>query len=202
VGRKSMADERRAQIANAMYRCVCKYGLASSTVKKVAEEAGVKPGMLHHYYKDRTEIIEEVINNFVDQFDEQNLRNLDRYRGTELNLNSMVDMLFGSELIDADQLRFFYNCWAEAKLNPTIAKSFTRFYENIRKSVHNGITELGLTNDLTPMEARDLANMIVAIQDGVDLQWDMAKDNMNLKRMAKLTKDMISAYIDSKKKSK
>ena len=65
MGRKSLADERRAIIIEAFYRCVVKQGFAQSSIRKVAGEAGVTPSTLHHYFKDRDEMIAETVDYFM-----------------------------------------------------------------------------------------------------------------------------------------
>ena len=61
MGRKSRADENRLKIIQAFYRCVVNEGFAKSSIRKVAKEAGVLPSTLHHYFKDRDEMISETV---------------------------------------------------------------------------------------------------------------------------------------------
>ncbi len=199
MGRKSKAVERRSQITEAMYRCICKYGLHGSTIKKVAEEAGVQPGLLHHYFKDRSEIIEELIEKLTDEVAAKGEAQLNPKHSSEKQFNTMINFLFGKEAINEDQIHFFYNCWAVAKFNTKISRSFTKMYRRFRSTVREHFTNMGMTADLSSEETEDLASMVVAIQDGIDIQWDLDKEKVNLKRMSQLTKDLIELYIQSKK---
>jgi len=202
VGRKSLAKERRIQIAEALYRCICKYGLPKSTIKKIAEEAGVKYGILHHYFKDRDEIIEELVDKFVDDLSTSYREELQKHRNPKTRFSKGIDLLFGPEMIGEDQSCFFYNCWAEAKRNPKISEAFTRLYGRYREGVLELLVETGMTSDLSSKEAEDLASMIVAMQDGVDLQWDMDRKRVDLKRMSRLIKDLIELYLENKRRLK
>ena len=65
MGRKSMADENRQKIVQAFYRCVVNEGFAKTSLRKVAKEAGVLPSALHHYFKDRDEMISKTVEYFT-----------------------------------------------------------------------------------------------------------------------------------------
>src|SRR5262249_52529567 len=51
------AAERRAAIVRATLRCRARDGYARLTMKRVAAEAGVSPGILHYYFRDKRAIL-------------------------------------------------------------------------------------------------------------------------------------------------
>src|SRR5215470_6760371 len=51
--RPRVAPERRAAIVRATIRCLARDGYARLTMKRVAAEAGVSPGILHYYFRDK-----------------------------------------------------------------------------------------------------------------------------------------------------
>ena len=57
------------------------------------------------------------------------------------------------------------------------------------------LAETGKSAGLTAAQTKELATMIVAIQDGVALQWDMDPTNINLKIMSRMTKRLIELYL-------
>jgi len=202
MGRKSLAKERRAEIIEALYRCIVRGGLQKASTRAIAKEAGIQQSMLLHYFKTRDEIIEELVDKFVDDLSASYTAELQKHKNPKTRFNRGIDFLFGQEVIDEDQSCFFYNCWAEAKGNPRISEAFTRLYRRYRRGILELLVETGMTSGLSSKEAEDLASMIVAIQDGVDLQWDMDREKVNLKRMSRLTKDFIEFYLENKKKLK
>jgi hypothetical protein len=60
------------------------------------------------------------------------------------------------------------------------------------------LVETGKTRGLSPTEARDLASMLIAIHDGVEQQWTFDRDNVSLKRMARMAKRMLDLYVKDK----
>jgi len=195
MGRKSLASERRSQIVKALYQCISKHGLQKSTIKKIAEEAGVQSGILHHYFKDRDEIIEEMVDAFVDDISQRYLAEISRCKNPQARFNRAVDFLFSPYAMSDENTAFFYDCWAEGRRNKKVRKSFTRYYQRFRAGMIKLLTETGKSAGLTAAQTKRLATMIVAIQDGVSLQWDMDPGNINLKTMSRMTKRLIELYL-------
>ncbi len=48
---------RREQIVRATLRCLAREGYARTTMKRVAREARVSPGILHYYFADKRAIL-------------------------------------------------------------------------------------------------------------------------------------------------
>ena len=55
--RPVVAPERRAAIVRATVRCLARDGYAGLTMKRVAAEAGLSPGILHYYFRDKRAIL-------------------------------------------------------------------------------------------------------------------------------------------------
>jgi AcrR family transcriptional regulator len=50
-------DERRQEIVRATWRVIARGGLAHTTTREIAREAGVSSGILAHYFTDRADIL-------------------------------------------------------------------------------------------------------------------------------------------------
>jgi TetR/AcrR family transcriptional repressor of bet genes len=53
MGRPSKRDERRIDIVRALSEVLARHGLGGATIVRVAHEAGVSPGLLHHHFEDK-----------------------------------------------------------------------------------------------------------------------------------------------------
>lgn len=56
-----MGPIRREQICRAAAKVIAEQGFAGTTMRMVAEEAGVSTGMLNHYFANRMEMLEETL---------------------------------------------------------------------------------------------------------------------------------------------
>jgi AcrR family transcriptional regulator len=69
-----LEDQRKAQLIAALVECIAEDGFERTTIRGVADRAGVSPGLLTYYFKDKKELVREAIAsamgavaNFVDQ---------------------------------------------------------------------------------------------------------------------------------------
>lgn len=58
---KSIREIRRADLMEAAYLTMQEHGLSGITTVRVAERAGMSTGLVHHYFKDKNELIESAI---------------------------------------------------------------------------------------------------------------------------------------------
>ena len=56
-----MAPIRRKQLVEAAIAAIHAHGFANATVARIARQAGISAGMVHHYFKDKDEIFEAVV---------------------------------------------------------------------------------------------------------------------------------------------
>lgn len=58
MGRPSISEQRRMEIGRALQSCMARNGSYEATsVKDIAQEAGVATGLIHHYFTNKDEIL-------------------------------------------------------------------------------------------------------------------------------------------------
>lgn len=58
MGRPSISEQRRIEIGRALQTCMVRNGSYESTsVKDIAQEAGIATGLIHHYFTNKDEIL-------------------------------------------------------------------------------------------------------------------------------------------------
>ena len=68
MGRPSNREQRRAELVAAFARVMAAHGYAGATVSAVAAEAGLAPGLVHHHFKDKAELLRALLNELVGGF--------------------------------------------------------------------------------------------------------------------------------------
>ena len=63
-----MRDQRRAQLVAAFARVLGRAGFAGATIAAVAEEAGLAPGLVHHYFTDKHELLAGLVRELTERF--------------------------------------------------------------------------------------------------------------------------------------
>lgn len=68
MGRRSVRAERRAEITGAFARVLARHGYAGATIAAVAAEAGVAPGLVHHHFADKEDLLESLLGDLMQGF--------------------------------------------------------------------------------------------------------------------------------------
>lgn len=68
MGRRSLREERRTQLVAAFARVLARAGFAGATIAAVAEEAGLTPGLVHHYFTDKHELLVVLVRDLIERF--------------------------------------------------------------------------------------------------------------------------------------
>ncbi len=58
----------RLQIMSAAYRLLAEKGYDAATIKEIAQEAGVAPGLIHYYFQSKDQLLLEVLKEAADRY--------------------------------------------------------------------------------------------------------------------------------------
>jgi TetR/AcrR family transcriptional regulator, transcriptional repressor of bet genes len=139
VPKLGMGPIRREQICRAAAAVIAREGFAGSTMRMVAEEAGVSTGMLNHYFANRQDLLTQALV-FVSE------RTQERYRVAIEDVpagRERIVALLDSALADDEQMietwRVWINAYGEAvrlpELRHTIESRLTSWYELIDRAL-------------------------------------------------------------------
>ncbi len=68
MSRPSLRQQRRAQIARALARVLGKHGQGRATVAAITAEATVAPGLFHHYFEDKQDLYQTMLDELLAGF--------------------------------------------------------------------------------------------------------------------------------------
>jgi AcrR family transcriptional regulator len=105
-----MRPIRREQICRAAAAVISREGFAGTTMRMVAEEAGVSTGMLNHYFENRQDMLTNALL-YVSE------RTQDRYREAIADVPAGVErltVLLDSALADDEEMREAWRVWINA----------------------------------------------------------------------------------------
>ncbi len=68
MARPTNRPQRRREIAQAFERALATHGLGGATIALIAAEADCAPGLVHHHFRDREDLVCELIRSLVARF--------------------------------------------------------------------------------------------------------------------------------------
>jgi AcrR family transcriptional regulator len=87
MARKKLDEERIPQIIDAFERCIMKYGIAETSLERVAKEAKISRTTIHHYIGGRKDLIKAAHKRFADTW----LENIGRL--ADLDIDDFLDYM-------------------------------------------------------------------------------------------------------------
>ncbi len=95
MGRKSLVTERQTQLLDAFETCIVRDGLAGATLQRVADEAGVKLSVIHHYIGKRQDLINAMVARFIERYQTDTQAYLQQLP-TQNRLSHLLDFYFSA----------------------------------------------------------------------------------------------------------
>jgi TetR/AcrR family transcriptional repressor of bet genes len=116
MGRPSKRAERRAQVARALARVLGEHGQGGATLARVAAEAGVAPGLIHHHFESRRDLYDALLGELIGGF-----RRRTAARAGKDALEAYVDAALAlDEQSDIDAARAWVGVFGEALSDPVL----------------------------------------------------------------------------------
>ncbi len=129
MGRPSKAEEKRQTILDAYERVILREGFGLASQRKIAEEAGVKQPMIHHYFGGSDDLIDALLNRVVERY-MQALENFTQSDG-DGSLESVLSFACSAEFHQvSNQNEVFFSCIiGSGEQNTHIAEKVSAVYE-------------------------------------------------------------------------
>lgn len=126
MGRPSNRDARRAEIVRAFSRVLADHGFAGATIAAVAQEAGITPGLIHHHFSNKEELLTTLLQTLTTTF---RTRVATYEEGGDPLLAYIDGALALDDTADITAARCWVGLFAEAIRNPTLFKRFRRLID-------------------------------------------------------------------------
>ena len=133
--RTRIEDIRRVELIDAAHRIFLKEGLRGLTSTKICAEAGLSQGILTYYFKDKEEVLFEMVrmNNRI--LANEIVENLRLARSGWERLMALVDGNFPAQRFDKQAASAWISLYAEASHNERYARLLRPYYRRLRSNV-------------------------------------------------------------------
>lgn len=193
--RPRVAAERRAAIVHATVRCLARDGYAGLTMKRVAAEAGLTPGILHYYFRDKRAILGRAAATVMADLDRRVAMEARGARDARGRLRALLRACLRVATENRDFWTVLIELWGEALHDGELARLNRHAYARARRflaaAVGRGIAG-GAFRRVAPDEA---AAVVLALIDGLSLQLVFDPHVMPLGRAVRLAEEALGAYL-------
>lgn len=185
-------EARRRDFIAAAYEIIMEEGLANTTVRAVAKKAGYTTGALVHYFKDKDELIREVLDYFGKEV-RQRMRSAQREKTGRAALRETLFESLPTDARSASSWRVWLALWYHSETSPEMRKEERRRYREWIGRLSRMIDEAKNLGELPlSVDTRSEARALVALVDGLGVQYLMSGGRMGASGMI----GMLDRHLD------
>lgn len=185
-------EQRRAQILQAVCRCLRSKSSAELTIKDVANEAGVSYGLVHFYFTSKDQLFVETIRYIMKYSEQVILEEMQPYMGRPLSdeeiiafFRSYQKRLFFSEFAKYQEI--WHDLSTQSRFSEEAKKAATESYASYKEAVSEPLGRL-----LSQSEHYQLIyTLMMTYMEGMNLRvhlygYDPEKEIANGERMLRM----------------
>jgi AcrR family transcriptional regulator len=201
-GRKNIAEERRPQILDALYRSAVDKGLERASLRVVAKEAGCPVSVLLHYFDSRDDMISALVKRRTNEILDTLRAEIEDAKNPESRFEDIIDFCFSPKTQRLEGKSLFYDCCSNAHRSESIRETFKQQIRQQRRDFVELLSTTSRFSRLSAAEKKHIANVVIALVEGTFYVLDMDGDNVSLPKMSKLLKRFIDLYAEDGLRSK
>ncbi len=194
--RKILAPQRREQIVDALFECLAQKGHEKVTVKHIARRADLHYGVIHYYFKSKDDIVTALADSIISRYESLLLARLRAAPSASERIKAGIDFLVDEFIFNHSLNRVFYNLVQMAFERETVRSAFQKllrvYRDHIAEMVHAGVEDGEFSRD----DAFEAASLIVALVEGMALQWMVEPKCFERERVRKLIEATIRGHLN------
>ena len=185
-----MAPIRRKQLVEAAIAAIHEHGFANATVARIAAQAGISAGMVHHYFKDKDELLFATMRHLLAELRADAVERLSRTNGPTGRIRAIIDACFGDAQFDERVFSAWLALYGNARHSPRLMNILSLYHRRLRSSLLHDLRRL-----VPEPEALRLADGIAAMIDGLWLRYALTGKPANPETPRALTRDYLAAAL-------
>jgi AcrR family transcriptional regulator len=192
-----VAPVRREQIVRATIRCLARHGYAGLTMKRVAAEAQVSPGILHYYFRDKAAMLAAAALRVTADLDRRVATEARGARDARERLRALIRACLRTGVDHRDFWTVFIEFWGEAFHDRRLAAMNRRAYTRARGLVGTVLAQGIAAGQFRPLDAAEAATVALALLDGLALQLTFDRGLMTEPQAARAAETALFHYLEA-----
>lgn len=187
--------EKKEKLAQSAIPIFAKHGFRETKMSDVAISADVGKGTLYEYYVSKDELFLTVFRIWFSYFSEQMQEIIGKERNPRKQLLTFFEQFFTTIEQYSEMYYIYFDFWSELTRNPALNKQeMMTVYQSLRE-MFSGVLEDGIDHKIfRPMETSVISAGLLAISDGLLLQWLIDRTAFSIKEVGMIT---ITGFLDS-----
>lgn len=160
-----MEELRRGQLIEATIASIHEDGFAATTLQRIGKRAGLSPGLVAHYFTDKTGLIEASMLHIANDLNATTVAKLEAARTPRQRLDAIIDANLGPLQFRPELTTAWLAFWALIPQSPRLARIQRINEARLNSNLTHALKEL-----MPKREAETLAAGLSALIDGLWLR--------------------------------
>ena len=186
-----MGPIRRRQLVEAAIVVIHAQGFAEATVARIARQAGMSGGMVHHYFRDKDDLLCATIRHLLAELRADAVVRLSRAAGPVERICAIIASCFGDAQFDERVFSAWLAIYGNARQSIRLTNILTIYHRRLRSSLLHDLRRL-----VPEPQALRLADGIAAMIDGLWLRYALTGKPDDPETPRALTRDYLAAGLD------
>lgn len=187
-----MEKIRKDQVIQAAKTCIVEKGISQMSMKDIAEEANVSTGIIYHYFKNKEDVLLQVLKESFRKSHEQVMETVEPLKTPHEKLTRHLENINRVPKENTDFYPVLLNYLGEATHHPEIRKIVVKFFKNLKTYTE----EYLLTNSETDQRLKNIPVLMYAIGLGLGIMWTMDDELYDIDEMEHSLKELVGHYIN------
>jgi len=155
-------DVRRRDMQKAAFDLLAESGFHGATLGNIAARMGVSRGLVHHYFKERDELLEAAVRFGNRMISERLIQNVRRCKTPRQRLNAIIDANFSDEIYITARAQYWVSYCAQATISERFGRLLRIQNSRMRSNLLHELRQL-----LPRKKAERLAEVLSILMDGI-----------------------------------
>ncbi|QVY59687.1 TetR/AcrR family transcriptional regulator [Cytobacillus gottheilii] len=176
--------DKRSRLIKAAYKIFSQKGFYNSSIKDIAAEAEITPGLVHYYFKNKEELLFSVQESIQTEYQKQ-------YEGKQMNVDMVLQEIQSRVEEDPDWYRFRYELYSLGLKKEEYKDEVKAILQSGKRSLAQPLEDHFIMNK---KKSEGLSSILLACFDGLAYQ-KLIDENFDLDESYRTLKKMVEIYI-------
>jgi AcrR family transcriptional regulator len=192
-------EETRARILEAAYRVFARRGYDNATVEEITAECGIAKGALYGHFASKEELFRTILIEHLRRRIEETAARLEPELPLRESILRIIEASWTTCRADPFWSPLFMEFWALAGRNEKAREAVATLFDHCSAALArflSGAQRAGIVR--SDVDVHLTARLLLALNDGLVLQWQTQPDKVDLEDLLCPMADMITSYLTAK----
>lgn len=195
MSKADLAAERKSQIINATIDCIARYGYNNFSMQDVARIADVSKGIIHYYFLNKEDLMMAVLERVAGDIESLLAGITEKTQDPAEQLRQMIRVCFDIVRQKREYYCINMDFWTQINQKEKVRMAVAKHYAKFRTTTA-AIVQAGVDGGIfKPIDSAHAASVIIAIVDGISLQWLFEESSFPYDDLIKTSEEIVFRFL-------